>query len=432
MWDGSVYARTLFNSLSMLAIVADHDKKTVSVGVWQAVDISYPPQSENALLLKNEILAANNIKIKSSFSKETGLKDVHKEIASHLGPMFYSRLNGAVYGMWVGPLRSYCDNYCFYSNGYYHRHSPPQVRRLWLNIIEVERAIKDQIDNLAPIIIYFGSTPKDLKVNLGKSIWKILASNSLYKNKQIVELLGELFRDQDRLTSFASFSKCKPLIKIVSAWRVTSITRYLSSYTSPFDSQYHAHEITRFDWLNSHTVVSNTKTFSRDNMLYKDTLDMALHLGYTLNPKWSAIKLRERHEFFSKRINAERFSDDVIDWLSVCRTVASVKNITATLLRTPLDIATEGVQMHHCVANYIERVVAGKYLVISLEDNEGGRSTLGLSFNNEEAKVDQHYGYHNEHVSRLGTVRAAMVIAARFAYLFQLNIINPRKQIMIV
>jgi hypothetical protein len=168
--------------------------------------------------------------------------------------------------------------------------------------------------------------------------------------------------------------------------------------------------------------VSNAKTFSRDNMLYKDTLDMALNLGYTLNPKWSAIKLRERHDFFSKRINAGRFSDDVIDWLSAYQTTIRVKNMTATLLRTPLAIATEGVQMHHCVANYIKRVVAGKYLVISLEDKEGGRSTLGLSFDNGEARVEQHYGYHNEHVSRIGTLRVASLIATQFNYLFKISV----------
>ena len=126
---------------------------------------------------------------------------------------------------------------------------------------------------------------------------------------------------------------------------------------------------------------------------------MADQLNEDYNVDWSIRKWQEKHDTFTKKVNAKRDSPEHIEWLSkLPESIQKVEHrgITARVLKSPLEIRTEGDSMRHCVGSYTSMVESGDYLVYSTSGDDVNPTTIGLRLlSNGKWEVSQQYGFGN-------------------------------------
>ena len=399
----------------MIALEVDAVKREVRAGKWVCREIHYNTyMRENEVYLKLHILEVNGIAVLSEVNQD-GIKAVQQEIVQYLGSRFYHRLRGACFSLWIAPIREICDRYCFYSNGFKHYYNKPQIRRYWLHQKKVNKVIDDRLDHLVPLVIYFGFTPKTLKRKLGKSTWKKLAANSLYKNKLIVEFLQNWIYDHKRQRPFGSFVRHQSLITALANINTTLIKN------SGFMMDYHLPNyllVQILYWLNANSKTSVIRVLRKDFVTFYDTRKMAIHLHQAnrFNHKWSFKRMINVHSELCRVMLLGKYSDKAIEAIVQLNPVYCFNSVHIALLKTPLAIANEGREMHHCVASYIGDVKKGNYCVLSLstEGKRADRSTLGICYSNGSWRIDQHEGVCGTKVNDDRLLSAAVRITEYF------------------
>ena len=398
-----------------LQIENDTVNRVVRVGNWIAnFSLGSKPKPEKDITLKLDVLYENNIHIEVENCQKTGHKHVHEEISSYLGVGFNRRLSAAMWAVYVEPIKDYCNEYCFYSNGSRHFYDTAQVLRLWEYKKLIDQIVIDKISNIAPLIIYFGCDPKQLKLQLGKGLWNRLSHNSKHKNKLFVKTLSRIYHDDKRIITFNFDTNRINIINKISFFK-SSLLKYLALYNTFYlDSEgIHKDDINLFvddmAWLSNNAPVSRYDICSFSYVTYRDTRKMAKQLDRNFNPNWSLKRINKEHKLSTKILMHKEFSTDIF------KNILSISDMHNNgvhwrLLRSPSEISLEGLEMGHCVAAYIDNVVSGRYLVFSLKNDNDERSTLGVCINLGECFIDQHQARFDKGVTDKKLINAANLI----------------------
>lgn len=100
--------------------------------------------------------------------------------------------------------------------------------------------------------------------------------------------------------------------------------------------------------------------------------------------------MKEKHDEYSYRIAMKDVRHDPIEWYQeygLPEVWTDDKGHTFTLLKTGAEIKKEGLDMKHCVGSYYQRCYNKNYVVYSVENPEGERSTLGIHVGNGSSNV---------------------------------------------
>ena len=251
--------------------------------------------------------------------------------------------------------------------------------------------IDDNMTNVIPFILFLGDMfwkGKDITVSslrgiLGKGLWKKVLKNSITRNKSLA-------------LSFSIRRGIKELQEIPSSL----LSRVRVNY----------YQESRVPTLIEANVLKKMKCLTKKDLHKKvidtiyDTKRMYNTLGKDV-PKqhiqWDYTKWVEQHDYCVEQIRLKNYSKDKFksvveldkEYLSKC------SEYKALLLDNAFDIKTEGDIMHHCVGSYSTDVKEGHYLVFSILDKEGKRSsTLGISLRGGIWSFNQHYGHCNARV----------------------------------
>lgn len=261
--------------------------------------------------------------------------------------------------------------------------------------------LSDNQENLIPLFYRSSfSSVKELKEFLGKSIWKKIINNSFTRNSLIVA------------TSLSWVNYKYTLDASNIAKRLDLPSGYLKVFnpnTFIHDDIYNLSG----KLIKKERYVGNIEKSLEIVNTIRDFIAMAPQVGKGFNPNWSWKRWKEEHDKASKEILAAKFSPEPFfkGIYSDSRLVREFEDdgCKAVLLDSPLLVATEGKEMHHCVGGYVNRCKSGDYLVYSITDKEGKRSTIGLNVDMypdihrlhrfKPVVLQQHYGECNSKVS---------------------------------
>jgi len=128
-------------------------------------------------------------------------------------------------------------------------------------------------------------------------------------------------------------------------------------------------------------------------------------LGYP-SKKCTWTQLLNRANEWHLRLELEELESQlerggVCSWTS-CVSETVIDDIVFTPITSAKSLIIEGHELKHCVGGtgYIYGCTHGHYMVFSVKDSDGARSTLGLSIVQGEVWVDQHRGFRNRTVSK--------------------------------
>jgi len=242
---------------------------------------------------------------------------------------------------------------------------------------------EDGLHPLLPLVCTLNRTPQELRALL-KGNWKVLANNSLHKNKKISLCLNKNALDADAKDSEEwQKKKRERAMEVLCTDLPTSLIEYLSH-------QYYSQNSLKYAKLNLRGNWGKKEIIQKELRTFMDAERMAEDLGEKVNVKWSARRLKEEHDRMSKEITARKYSKDVFDSVKdVSVKSLNVGEYTATLLDSAFAVADEGNSMGHCVAGYADSVRQGNYLVYSVTKAGERSSTIGLQKGNG-------YSYHNQ------------------------------------
>lgn len=281
-----------------------------------------------------------------------------------------------------------------YFSLFYRRKSiePAQFTKVVKNLELIEQAIKDGQRNILPLILDQELPPHELKSVFGNGTWKKLTKNSFHRNKLLVNY---------------------PDIQVVMGYDSTALEISKNRRNITADA-YH--------WLKNVVGIPYTKHSERESTdklaVFLDTKDMAKRLNLPFNEKWSARKMEEKHNEYTRlqqrmieqriveqdKYYAERLSKlKAVDLSNFYKQTSWEKDgVIATILTTYDRITQEGAEMKHCVAGYAEHCINKEYAVVSLTDGTL-RTTLGVYVTPGIGGTllfseNQHYGKCNSNV----------------------------------
>jgi hypothetical protein len=257
----------------------------------------------------------------------------------------------------------------------------------------LKQALEDSQDNLIPIIFYTKKPPKILEDEFGKGSWKALCKNTKTRNRYIAEILYHTFAHDKG-----------ELLKVLVQTPSSLLKVFKRSYSVDGDFLKYATKYLKGSWGNKREITRVWHTFRDTRRL---SAQLTLRMPLNLLPR----NLQKHHDLLSERILARRYSPDIFSWISNYPLYFEDSGLSANVLKSPQEIASEGAAMHHCVGSYAEVVYNKKYLVISIKDSSGERySTLGLSVHADGFKKDQHYKRYNSPANEEAVVNFANYI----------------------
>ncbi len=427
-----------------LTLTGDADSKIIKVGNWVAQDIFYNLNTpESNFHLKLVVLKANGIDLNpllevlnDTFTiseNEDARKQhwtdalivLHKAIAASLGSRFYAQLRAVSCQIWIDPVREKLNKYCLFwrsqKEPYFHK---VMIRKLWNVHDLVDTLEKDNLEHIITVCIFFESTPQELKKLLGKSIWKIICSNRKSFNESLVKCL--LYYGAHELKDIAAI-RC--LMFFLLSVKKTLVKQCLfdnfNSYDDDDDDQYDVFSLNtmldkdyqdRVLWCSRNGIVSkkNRNVFQLSE-LYLDTKQLCRTFGWVFKP-WSIRTMTERHNQLNdlardvrikKALLLSSFYNANLNWLNqydfaINKFREKNPQIQFELIKSYERLVTEGEDVHHCVADYVFRIMRMQYVVISLICKESGyRSTVGFTRNiahKNKIKINQHYTKYNKPV----------------------------------
>lgn len=319
-------------------------------------------------------------------------KEIYKEFTEKFGitpSNFKKCFNAAMRRIWVAPVEKHVMRYAFGCNG---KIVNWKVSEIWNNKHLIEQCEKDGIENVVPFVVKTGLSPKELKEALGKSVWKKITRQSMTRNKYL-SMHGIKNRDISTAVDFPShILKRGGMVAI--PWDETG--KWLldqglySSYKKERDCHYQLNKFVN---------------------IYKDTKRMSEQLGKGFSAKWSADKMKSKHEEYTKLVLLKKYSPEPFNHLKGFEVsgVANGKYI-AELCASPLAIREEGESMHHCVGGYSDYVAQNKYLVYSVKKEGKRSSTLGIWIEEGKYRFSQHYGACNARLTDQEEIELAHVV----------------------
>jgi len=238
---------------------------------------------------------------------------------------------------------------------------PTKVKTLHQMKDVVKQALADNQENLVPLILSTGMSPKQIKDSISKSCWKALLKTSYTK----VQLLSRGRTNEKHLQTLET--------------DLSLSTSYIE-YCGVLSHRSLDH-ITINRLCKERRKLSDYRFIDDTASLVKDTVMIAEQIGYTVNPKWSYNRWKEEHQIVSRKLRAKEFSDEKITkgvYSKLPKEVVVGEN-KATLLDSCLAVAFEGDNMGHCVGGYARSCLTGNYVVYHLTLEDGTEATLGCN-----------------------------------------------------
>lgn len=296
------------------------------------------------------------------------LKEMYKRYAALLGPKFNRRFQAANYWLWVGNRMSErVGNMLRCEGRHWKQYNDDLVFGANEALPYVNEAERDCLLHLIPAIVIFGEPPQAIKKRIGQGNWRRVAANSVSRNRL---LMNAAMRRRPGLDLDDTFIR---LLDVPSG-----VMRYIQLCG---DDEFIAARITPRKRLDE---------FMQTMHLVRDTMHM---LGSGFNPNWSRNRMVEEHNAEVRERNTRKYSPTAFaDEWQIER-----NGLTATLLNSKLEIATEGSIQHHCVGSYASLAKAGDYAVLRVEGKE--RATIGMQSHQGMWRVDQVYAACNRAVS---------------------------------
>jgi len=413
--------------------------RKVSVGKWEADQIYYGLRlKEEEFYLKEIIINENDENFSVSKDNSCGYKSTHEKVASLIGPKFYSRLRTTFVKTWISPVRDSLDKYCTYWNiiKKHPFYEQGQIRRTWKLQKIIFQAERDGMQNVIPILIYFVDTPKALKRELGKSVWKKVCKNTLSFNMHLVRTLISIegvksYHREIRLSK-GYVEKLKAAISLLCGIKKT-LARTFHKYNFNFYVQYDPDSY--FDgamdggvkavtteegrnlisYVNQYARVTNQEEIKRIITIFRDTKSLcdAEQVKFrTLSPRKMeafhdklVVKQREK-----RRLELIEVADNInkqMKWIApfklVIESLPEIDDTTSIeVINDYARLYNETDEMSHCVVDYQSYICKQRYLVMAIKTG-GHRSTMGVDVNYSHKHgwsfhFDQHYGPQNSYV----------------------------------
>lgn len=123
------------------------------------------------------------------------------------------------------------------------------------------------------------------------------------------------------------------------------------------------------------------------------------------------------------RAAAEEERRATMRWDSLLPTTA-IAGVSFRPLVTAYELAQEGYDMCHCVGDYRDLCLSGKYRVFHVSDEQGLEATLGLWIDGYTATVDQFMGPHNGEVPTIVRPTGSALAAQ---YTAELAVTRPKR-----
>lgn len=323
-------------------------------------------------------------------------KDVNKFLADTLGgapSKMYRHFQKLQYKAFVVPYKD-----VFMKVGY----KPGRIDTRMLVLVAGSYAIckqvyEDKLYNILPIVAITGMSPAELKKQHGPK-WKVVANNSLHKNKVIAEAMLTGYHYLDEIVDLP-----------------TSVLKHWGENRHVLNE-----EVLRFIAHNFKGKWCKGKELYLDLNIFRDTQRMAERLGETVNYKWSPRRVREEHDRMVNEINAQKYSPKPFPVFEGMKLPClEYKGYIATPLVSAKAIADEGTAMGHCVAGYVDAVREGRYLVYSVTKDGARSSTIGMrrgyKMNSQDSRweFNQHYARYNRLVEDENEREIAGMVLAR-------------------
>ena len=299
----------------------------------------------------------------------------------------------------------------------------------------------DGLYNILPFVVAAGKSPQELRKEYGPT-WKMLANNSLHRNKALLVHVGIID------WTYSHEPRKNKLVERASL--PTTVLKYFKGYPQGFLEHIAAHykgkwnikvKLSPPEAGKLSKVLNPLPDWSSVLHTVRDTERMAEQLGKPFSAVWTPRKMKEKHDQYSKEINLLKYSPEPIEWMEeICQRFEH-EGFVATLLNSRYRIADEGTHMGHCVGSYAENVANGSYLVYSVANAEGERSsTLGIlvssagsrcwdsernlvkQSNSRSFTFSQHHGRFNAHLKNVAEIELGKMVVK------QLNNIEKEKQ----
>lgn len=316
------------------------------------------------------------------------IKEMHKYYCAKLGPKFNRRFCAANYHLWIGSRLSLPVANMLRERGNRWRvYSSDLVYRANLVLPYIQEAEKDGLLHLVPAIVVFQDSPGTIRKLIGGAAWKQIAHNSVTRNRKLMQV-SDAVPTRDEAGRREVFLTALDMPSgVLAGVRLGNIEEQVAARITPR---------------------KNPMVFEQTKHVVRDTMRMT---GDAFNPEWSLARMREEHEKASREQSRRRYSDQPFaDAWSFEK-----DGFVATLLTSPLDVASEGDAMHHCVGSYANESRLHQYLVIRIEGKE--RATAGYIPHGKDLwQVDQVYGPCNAAVSaacREFAIEASAMYAVR-------------------
>lgn len=307
-------------------------------------------------------------------------KSRHKFFAEMLGPRFNFRFFAANYWLWVGNCVTVrTGNMLRHEGKHWKQYDSSLVTQAHSVLPYINEAERDDLYHLIPAILAHGASPQEIRAKIGRGSWRRVANNSLSRNLLLMRAARRC-RAEDRAAAFIR------LLEIPSGVLPAIV-----------------------DGANEDEIIAARITPRKQSRVFLQTLDTVRDTRRMLTPQefnadWGLARMRREHELATKAIMERRYSSKPFasDWRF------EDDGFIATLLTSPVDIATEGATQHHCVASYAGYAAKLDYSVFRIEGKE--RATAGA----RKGRIDQVYAACNAPVSDECRAFAAKV-AAQYA-----------------
>lgn len=346
----------------------DYEDRKIYFGEWPINHKGYITKTSEVLKIAKDMSGFSGSQCNGSAWKSfNALYDIT--------PSNFKKVYNALWKkVWVTPIEKWAVQYGFTSTGKFR-----------LDVLETLHDKKDELlqmeidgnAHLIPFLVYTQSNPEDMKKKVGKGNWKKLCKNSKTRNKYLAKRFSRGINKEN-------FEKAIHV--------PTSVLRRGHNYRGNIEVAGILCKHFKFK------DVAYDSIHVRDSYnTINDTIRMSKDLGQDVNYDWSLRKWKEKHAQFTRSINARKYSPEPIDWIAELPEKLQTYQrgeLKAVVLKSPLEIRTEGDKMHHCVGSYTNSVVNGDYLVYHIHGGGSG-TTLGITRYKGRWVVQQHYGMCN-------------------------------------
>lgn len=386
-----------------------NDKKNVFIeneeNGSQMVVTHHRVDTDGVLFILNELRTAGTTEYISKHQlalkyPELGFHHgVNKAIVDALGcslGAFRRILTAKYYKVHIDPYRPVVDWLAVDQYGPIHT----RIIRIANNWELIQQCLEDKQENIIPIVMFLGKTPKELAKMFGKGNWKKLAKNSRSRNISIIKLLEAM-----DMNSAESTHTNKIIRAIMEANKLPS-TILKRSYSYMLVGMaldgYIDNFIEKLLCTTSKPcaiIINNYIT--KVTTLVKDTNRMFMMQGKCMNKEWSIRRVEIEHAKAVKALDQVRYPTTPYKLTEVLPHEIYYNGLVATLIKSPRDLFNLGTEEHHCVAAYTHSIASGNYAVYVIGATETSkRSVIGIPPQHDDIDlIPQHYHSFNENVT---------------------------------